>query len=59
MPDNGVMSITHDPQFHRTWIGTAKGLVKIDPHGDWERFDQTDGDPLLSWPRTGTAPSIA
>ncbi len=53
------MSITHDPQFHRTWIGTAKGLVKIDPHGDWERFDQTDGDPLLSWPRTGTAPSIA
>ena len=48
LPDKGIMSIAHDDLFHRTWIGTADGLVLIDAQGQWTLFDETAGELPLS-----------
>ncbi|RYF85367.1 MAG: hypothetical protein EOO00_14225, partial [Chitinophagaceae bacterium] len=48
LPDDAVMSMTHDEKFSRTWIGTAKGLIRIDNTGSWKLYDETSDDLLHS-----------
>jgi ligand-binding sensor domain-containing protein len=48
LPEDPIMSLTHDSKFDRTWIGTSKGLVKIDNANNWKLHDETSGELLLS-----------
>ncbi|HTE25583.1 ligand-binding sensor domain-containing protein [Flavitalea sp.] len=48
LPENPIMSITHDSKFDRIWVGTSKGLVRIENAGNWKLHDETSGDLLYS-----------
>jgi ligand-binding sensor domain-containing protein len=48
LPDRAVMSLAYDPVHSLTWVGTAKGIVSINPAQDWTVFDELDGELVLS-----------
>ncbi|UFH57850.1 two-component regulator propeller domain-containing protein [Spirosoma sp. KNUC1025] len=47
LPDRAVMSLAYDPVNHLTWVGTAKGIVSINPAQKWTVFDELDGELVL------------
>ena len=44
LPDRAVMSLTYDSVNKLTWVGTARGIVSINPAQQWTLFDELDGE---------------